>query len=650
MKFPVFRIFLILLIMLSLGAEAQPGKVFTSTKSRKAFQLYEQSTEYLLRRDYGNAELLLIKATEIDPEYIDALMRLSSIYYRQKKIELEKMMYEKVIAIEPNYPNVYYNYGAVLMRMQKYEQAIEQFRLFKDFGVVSENFYRKASTNIRLCSFRDSCIKHPTAFNPVKVGEGVNSYFDEYWPCLTADYETFYFTRMLESNPQASNPMYRYNEDIYVSKYVNDAWSTAVPMPGNINTPNMNEGAIAISPDGKYLLYTICVEGYDYIYGACDIFIAEYKNGEWQKGINIGPPINTQNKETQPSISFDGKTLYFSSKRPGGYGGLDIWKSIKQEDGSWGEPINLGPNINTKLSEEAPFIHPDNKTLYFSTKGGIGMGEGDIFMSRLGEDGVWGKGINLGYPINTEDSEFSLFVSSFGNIAFIASRRDTVTGSLDLYSFEMPEHLRPDPVAYVKGIIYDKYSKQKLDAVYSVLDIETGEVVYESVSDAKTGAYLTALPADRNYVINVSRKGYMFFSDALPIKGLKSSAFIKDVPLNPIKVGEKIVLNNVFFEFDKSTIKKESEVELAILIKFLNDYPSLKIEIGGHTDNKGADSYNLNLSNERAKAVYDYLISKGVDASRLAYKGYGETQAIESNNTEEGRAKNRRTEFKIIAK
>nr|MBC8344014.1 OmpA family protein [Bacteroidota bacterium] len=219
--------------------------------------------------------------------------------------------------------------------------------------------------------------------------------------------------------------------------------------------------------------------------------------------------------------------------------------------------------------------------------------------------------------------------------------------SLDIYSFEIPLHLRPEAVCYLKGIIFDKFSNARLDAVFSVIDIETGITIYQSTSDAKTGAYLTALPADKNYLINVSRKGYLFYSDYLPIKGITSSAFIKDIPLNPIKVGAKIVLNNIFFEFDKSTIETESEVELKILISFMTDYPNLKIEIGGHTDNKGADEYNMNLSNERAKAVFSYLLNNGIDAGRLSFKGYGETEPVDSNETEDGRAKNRRTEFKI---
>lgn len=626
---------------------AQAEKVFTSTKDRKAYELYTQSYDYMFKKEYGNAAILLTKAIERDPNYIDAYMRLSSIYYRQKKLEKEKAMYEKVIEIEPGYPFVYFNYGALLMRDLNYEKAIIQFQTFQKFGVISEKFYKKADKNLRICIFRDSSIKNPVAFNPVNIGPGVNTDLNEYWPSLTADQETFYFTRMLDQNPQAKNSMFRFNEDIYVSKNKNNEWSQAIHLPGNINTSNMNEGAIAISPDGRYLLYTICSEDENVVYGACDIFLSVYKNGSWQKGTNLGPPINTIHKETQPSISFDGKTLYFSSTRPGGYGGLDIWKSVKKSDGSWGIPVNLGAHVNSKLNEEAPFIHPDDKTLYFSTKGGIGMGQGDIFMVRKDGKGNFSKRKNLGYPINTEHSEFSLFVNSMGELAFFASRRDTSQESLDIYSFEIPLHLRPEAVCYLKGIIFDKFSNARLDAVFSVIDIETGITIYQSTSDAKTGAYLTALPADKNYLINVSRKGYLFYSDYLPIKGITSSAFIKDIPLNPIKVGAKIVLNNIFFEFDKSTIEAESEVELKILISFMTDYPNLKIEIGGHTDNKGADEYNMNLSNERAKAVFSYLLNNGIDAGRLSFKGYGETEPVDSNETEDGRAKNRRTEFKI---
>ena len=278
------------------------------------------------------------------------------------------------------------------------------------------------------------------------------------------------------------------------------------------------------------------------------------------------------------------------------------------------------------------------------------MGNTDIFLSRKDEQGNFGKPVNLGFPINTERSELALFVGSSGENAYFASARDSLISSLDIYSFKMPVQLRPDPVCYIKGIVFDSDTREKLEAEFKIIDLESEQIIYSSFSDSKTGKYLAAIPADKNYAINVSRKGYMFYSAYLPIKGIKSSSFVKDIDLNPIKVGKKIVLNNIFFDFDKSSIMSESEVELKLVIDFLKEYPNVQIEIGGHTDNKGSDDYNQDLSERRAKAVYDFIVAKGmIDPNRLSFKGYGETQAIESNDTDEGRALNRRTEFKITA-
>ena len=637
-------------ILLAGSSLAQTNKICAGTRSKKAGDLYNQATVLMMNNRIAEAEPLLVKALKEDTSYVDAYMRLSTVYYKQGKTDLERQQYEKVIAICPELPGVYFNYGYLLMRQREYENAIAVFSKFLTFSDISDNFFNKAKLNIRLCEFRDSCIKHPVPYKPLNLGNGVNTELDEYWPAATADDQLLYFTRKLDQNPGARIDFLRYNEDIFVSAKDSGLWTDARKLPAYLNAIDKNEGAITISPDGKYLLFTICSEDNNFGYGICDIYISEFVDGEWQAARNIGPPINTAAKETQPSISFDGNTIYFSSNRGGTLGKLDLWKSTRNPDGSWGQPVNLGAEVNGPENEQSPFIHPDDKTLYFSSESRIGMGEADLYIARKDQAGNFGKVKNLGYPINSDKNEISLFVNAMGDLAYIASRREEGLGGLDIYSFKMPAIYQPEPVCYLKGVVFDKETKAPLGAEFELIDLQSGKLIINSSSDGKTGKFLVAVPADKNYLINVSREGYLFYSANLPAIGMNSSAFENQVPLTPVKVGGTVILNNIFFEFDKSVILPESEIELQKITEFLTLHPRVSIEIGGHTDNFGNDAYNLKLSSDRAKAVYDYLISKGkIAANRLSYKGYGETRPVETNDTEEGRAKNRRTEFKVIA-
>jgi len=652
-KSTLVNIVVIILFFLTLWLPisiAQPVKICSGTNNKKAFDYYNKASALMMEGRIAEAEPYFLKAVREDTNYVDAYMRLSNIYLRMKKVELEQQQYEKVIRICPALPGAHFNYAHLLMRQKEYELAIKSFEKFLTFNDISEDFYKKALQNIRICEFRDSCIKNPVDFNPENAGAGINTELDEYWPAITADDYSLYFTRKLDQNPEAKLDFYRYNEDIFVSYFENKTWSEARKLPSYLNAVDKNEGAITISPDGKYLLFTICSENQDFGYGVCDIYISEFKNGEWQKYKNIGPPINSAAKETQPSISYDGNTIYFSSNRGGTLGKLDIWKSTRKPDGSWNEPVNLGPEINGPENEQSPFIHPDDQTLYFSSESRLGMGEADLYVARKNDLGQFGKVQNLGYPINSDKSEISIIVNAMGDKAYFASRREGGYGGLDIYSFNIPSHIRPKPVCYLKGIVFDKETKAPLAAKFELIDLETGKTIINSESDSKTGRFLIAIPAGKNYLINASKSGYLFYSDNLSSKGISSSAFEKQIPMIPIRVGETLILNNIFFDFDKSTIKPESFIELKKVVDFLNLHQNIKIEIGGHTDSYGDDTYNLKLSEARAKAVYEYLVNSGkIEANRISYKGYGETKPIDSNETEAGRAKNRRTEFKILA-
>jgi outer membrane protein OmpA-like peptidoglycan-associated protein len=300
----------------------------------------------------------------------------------------------------------------------------------------------------------------------------------------------------------------------------------------------------------------------------------------------------------------------------------------------------------------APFIHPDNRTLYFASRGHQGMGGFDLFVSRMDANGNWTSPVDLAYPINTYADEINLVVNAKGDVAYISSDKLGGKGGMDIYSFKLYKEAQPVMVTYFKGIVFDKETKHRLEAKFELIDLATGKVVSSSSSDPLTGEFLLALPTEKNYGLNVSKPGYLFYSDHFELKGesSKTKPFIYNVPLQPIRVGETVILKNIFFDTDKYDLKEESISELARLTQLLKSNPQIHIEISGHTDNHGSADHNLVLSRNRAKAVYNYLIMNGISKERLSYDGFGMTRPIDTNDTEQGRANNRRTEFSVVAK
>jgi outer membrane protein OmpA-like peptidoglycan-associated protein len=395
------------------------------------------------------------------------------------------------------------------------------------------------------------------------------------------------------------------------------------------------------------MIFTACNRG-DGI-GRCDLYASSKEGDIWSLPINLGNPVNTKYRETQPSISPDSRTLYFSSDRPGGKGLHDIWVSHRDENGQWSTPLNLGDTINTEGEEMSPFIHPDDQSLYFSSDGLIGLGGYDLFISRRDSAGKWQTPVNLGYPINTNRDEIGLIVNSRGDKAYYSSDVDKITGK-DIFVFELPVRDRPLMVTYMKGKVFDALDHRLLKAQFELVDLETGRIIFSSFSDSLTGEFLVSIPVNRNYMLNVAKKAYLFFSENFSLKNSfdADKPFLKDVPLQPMMIGNSVVLKNVFFDTDSYALKKESTVELKKVVRLLQTNPEIKIEIGGHTDNTGNLDYNQKLSESRAKAVVDYLISTSVKADRMVSKGYGMNIPVATNDTEEGRAQNRRTELKII--
>ncbi|HEY1038891.1 MAG TPA: OmpA family protein, partial [Bacteroidia bacterium] len=488
---------------------------------------------------------------------------------------------------------------------------------------------------------------------PVNAGEGINSMFYEYFPSITADGKTFMFTRNMRVEGEQGG-----QEDFYISYNNNGKWTTATAIT-SINSPG-NEGAPSLSADGQFMFFVECEDQYGNYgaegrkgYGSCDIFFSQKINGKWSEPKNVGAPINSASWETQPSFSSDGRTLYFirGYRTREGIKNQDIYMSQIGFDGKFSEPVKLGPNVNTDGKEESVFIHPDNQTLYFSSDGFPGMGALDIFMSKRQPDGEWGKAINLGYPINSFKDENSLLVGPSGTIAYFASEKDGGYGGLDIYQFEMPKEFRPEVITYAKGIVYDSITQKGLDAEFELIDLETQKTVLKSYS-AKDGNFLITLTANKNYLLNVSKNGYLFYSDNFSLKEVSTDynkPYVLKVPMQPItELSGDIELKNVFFDVDKFDLKPQSKAELNKLADFLKKNPSIKGELGGHTDNTGDKKKNQVLSENRAKAVFNYLTTEGgIDKTRLTYKGYGDTVPKYLNDSPEHKAANRRTVFKI---
>jgi outer membrane protein OmpA-like peptidoglycan-associated protein len=385
--------------------------------------------------------------------------------------------------------------------------------------------------------------------------------------------------------------------------------------------------------------------------GSCDLFFSMKSSNSWSPAENMGKGINTGAWESQPSFAANGRTLYFvrGKRTATGIREQDIYYSSLDDNGRWSAPMKVPGRVNTSFEEESVMIHPDGRTMYFSSNGHSGMGGLDIFRSRMLPNGDWDTPVNLGYPINTFRNENSLQVTVNGNIALFASDRDGGYGGLDLYQFELYEEARPTPVTYVAGTVADKLSFKKLEAHLELIDLETGRLIAESYSNQGSGQFLLCIPSGKDYALNVNKDGYLFHSENFSLKNYTAmKPYQLEILLQKLRPGASIVLNNVFFETNKWDLKPESLVELNRLVDLLSANPDKKIEIGGHTDNVGSDDANLTLSQNRSKAVVDYLVKKGIDASRLTSKGYGETTPIANNDTDEGRSKNRRTEFKII--
>ena len=507
-------------------------------QNAKSEPLFNQAVEKSVVGQYEEAVKLLNKAIDLDPGYAEAWLLLGR----------QHLLLEKYADAIENYER-----AATLLADLKESKSVKQWR-------------REAQDGLQMARWRKKAVENPVPFRPINLGPNVNTEDDEYLPALTADYRMLVFTRRVPRNPLTDIGLDK-EEDFYWSDYdtMELDWGPAHRMPEPLNSHG-NEGAQTISHDGRVVIFTACGRN-EKEHTGCDIYMSVRQGDRWGKPRNLGAPVNSRYWESFPSLSIDGYTLYFASNRPGGYGGTDIW-CCTLEEGRWSEPRNLGPAVNTKGNETAPYIHFDDKTLYFASDGHTGMGGMDLFCAKRVNDSIWGEVKNLGYPINTPDDENNLIVAPDGRTAIFSSDRYGGYGHQDLYSFVMPAPVRPERITFIDPVVQAE---------------------------------------------------------------------------NLLTLGDTVTLRNIHFLTASAELYEASKAGLDRLAEALNRHPKLRLEVGGHTDNVGKDEDNLVLSERRAKAVYDYLILRGVDPDRLTYRGYGESQPIAPNDTPEGRAQNRRT-------
>lgn len=656
MKIKSFLV-LILFCFNALYVDAQKMDNKYSSSSGKAIKNFEKAQLSFDARKDNEAIELLEKAIKMDPNFIEAHMFLAEVYGENKKYQDALNEAKAAVGISPDFfKSAYYSMGFWCIKLQIYDEAEQYFNHYLTYKGIAAEAKSNASLGLKSAQFARKAIKNPVPFTPLNMGAAVNSTENDYLPAITADEQTLVYTRLIPKDPNGSpSDMRNKSEDFYSCKKTDGKWSNAINIGPPINTFG-NEGAQCISADGQTLVFTACKEYDGYPggrkgYGSCDLFIAKkMADGKWGVPENIGKPINTEYWDSQPSMSSDGQTIFFVSNRPGGIGGTDIWKCTKNDAGKWANLVNLGDSVNSAENEESPYIHPDNKTLYFSSEGWPGMGSKDLYLSRIKKDGHFSTPMNLGYPINTAESERDLIVSANAKTAYFSSERAGGTGGLDLYNFELYEAARPQSVTYVKGKVFNKETNKGLEAKFELIDLETGEMVMQASSMIGSGEFLVCLPVNKNYLMNVSKNGFLFASENFSLKGLANNlkAYEMNVPLTPIKAGEKVVLKNIFFETASYTLKEESKIELQKLKSFLLLNSTVSIEIGGHTDNVGDKKSNQILSENRAKAVYDFLIANEITKERLSFKGFGDTMPIDDNSTDKGKANNRRTEFMIV--
>jgi OmpA-OmpF porin, OOP family len=617
-----------------------------ATKSKKAIELYTQADNYRVRGQFSQAIVLLKQAIQKDKDFVEAYYRLGIVYMTLKDFPEAITNLEKGLGLTNDIRKqkiFWYDLGESYFTAGNYEKAEEILGRFLKAEVQNRQKIERATLLMANIEFARENQKNASAYRQKRMSDTVNAFLMQYFPVLTADQQQLIFTRRMGGGPSD-------DEDLVISrKGPGGRWLEPESISNNINS-NLNEGTCTISADGRKLIFTSCVGRQGY--GSCDLFESVRTGEAWSKPKNLGPNVNSPDWESQPSLSADGRTLYFVSDRRGGVGRRDIWMSQLTPEGSWTRARNVGKPVNTIYDEISPFIHVNSRILYFASNGSVGFGGYDIFFAERDTSGAWSGPRNIGSPINNHEDQFSLFITADGTKGYYSHEQvqDAGYSVSHIYEVDIPEENQIRYKSnYVKGIVRDKKTREPLGANIELINLETNETESLVASDSVSGAYLIVLTQGAEYALYVNRKEYLFKSLNFNYSEVKDyEPITMDIDLEKATEGTTAVLQNIFFDIDRYDLKDKSLTELTKMLGFLRENPSVQVEISGHTDNSGSEAYNLQLSEKRAQSVYNYLIENGVSETQLTTRGYGSQQPIADNSTETGRQMNRRIEFTII--
>lgn len=629
--------FLLLMLMSFVWSEA------TAQNEKKIEKLFEEASGFYKAGNNTKTVETCEKILRQDKSHANAHLLMAEVYKDLDSTRLEIHHLDKASYNSTN-PLIDFRLAEGFYKLGMYSEALSFYEKYTENKNIPEKRQFLLACKIASCRFAIHSIANPVEFEPSNLGEEVNSANDEYWPIPSLDGKHLIFTRLMKDDG-------RPQEDFFMAELDSFNWERAAPI-SEVNTPE-NEGAQTLSADSKILFFTACnrEDGM----GSCDIYYSRFVDEMWTEPRNAGAPLNSSSWEGQPSFSSDNRYLYFSSNRPGGKGKKDIWRIgfigfSEEGNPRWKTPENL-KDLNTSGDEISPFIHANNQNFYFASDTHVGMGGLDLFSAMIDDFGRVTELKNMGYPINTNKDDMGLTISSIGNIAYFSSAREADKG-LDIFSFNLTRGLQPHPVTYLKAKVTNRQSGQPIQADIELVNQNAPNVEPRTERADKNGEIMLCLPLRRNYAFNVSETGFLFYSQSMQLADANSltDPFILDIQLEPIEVGAQMNLYNIYYESDSYEILPQSEPELQKLVAFLKNNKGLKVEIQGHTDSSGNPEDNKVLSQNRAKSVVDYLVENGIIMERLQHQGYGDTLPVATNETQEGRRKNRRTTIKIIEK
>ena len=648
---------------------AQKGYPCEITLSKKAQTLLAKARAAQDKGENDKAKALFLECAQEQEDWAVPYYALAIQFIRKLERATTKTptmfrdaidYFEKSVAACPDY-NVlaYFHLGKLYYSISQYDKAVVNLELFLEDPDKIKNTkdQEEAEHFLEYSIVYEKLYGAPVSYDPRPV-KGMSTSDDEYLGIISPDDEYMLYTRRkIVATQQYGVKKTEVKETFTISQHNDDgSFTVGQSMPSPPFNISKNEGSPTITLDNRYLVFTRCTDDIlpngEYYYN-CDLYYTEYINGEWSDIKKLGPAINRLDSwESQASISADGQILFFVSDRPGGCADTtyDIYFSIRDVNGNWQKAQNLGCTINSTGNEKTPFIHPDGKTLYFSSNGYTGLGGYDIYVSRLSEKGIWQKPVNIGYPINSEKDELGLFVNTAGNKAYFTSNR--FSGNMDICEFDLYEEARPNKVILVKGQVESNDIEQAIKV--ELQNIATKQIQTLNV-DELTGKYVVIIKnVNNDYILTIKQKDHVYETKYIDSKKIMeiNQLIVKgiDFKLENIEIGKSYNINDIYFATNSFELNEVSMSVLNILIDFLNDNPSLQIEIQGHTDNIGSRSDNMILSENRAKQVYNYLIENHIEKSRLKYKGFADTRPVADNSTENGRAKNRRTVFVIVNK